>query len=553
MNSNIFSFVQSKEEINFLLKKEKKLIFIPLNLASLIYLDSKKIHFINPINLIDNRSHKNFLIFSENFLKKLKFGKIKYEGLKIEFKAQIRFIINSCIFLIEIYRNLEKKGNIYLFQSGWNGKNNNYGSDEIFLASRIISKCLKGKNLYFLNDDYKKKIELKKLYSFKPKKNWINENDILINNLGYNFFRLFFYKNFSQKIFRILFERDKIGWFKKIVLTIFGYKEIEMIKTKEVNKIDFKIPKIKLVYKNVNISKLVNDRKIELENDISDLYFKIIAIKKIPNIDKFKYYFSYHNRGLDGCISELLDKSKCNTFNITHGTVSPFYGKYDGFYKKIIAESVFAGKFKNYAIQSKICEKSLINTCSKIKKTIKTDNLIFANIKTNIDNKKKALYAVTLKKFHGLQFFGVEMYYEFYENLKLLNSLSLKKYCKKIIVNIHPSHKNLVKDLKKIFPKLLITSQKIDKLIDQSFLLISFSSSAIEDAISSNRFVILFDQWKRYLHFKGKIFDNFNSIFYVNTKSQLKKVIKKIYFEKEELKNHKISNNLKDNFKKILN
>ena len=115
MNSNIFSFVQSKEEINFLLKKEKKLIFIPLNLATLIYLDSKKIHFINPINLIDNRSHKNFLIFSENFLKKLKFGKIKYEGLKIEFKAQIRFIINSCIFLIEIYRNLEKKGNIYLY------------------------------------------------------------------------------------------------------------------------------------------------------------------------------------------------------------------------------------------------------------------------------------------------------------------------------------------------------------------------------------------------------------------------------------------------------
>ena len=90
----------------------------------------------------------------------------------------------------------------------------------------------------------------------------------------------------------------------------------------------------------------------------------------------------------------------------------------------------------------------MINTCNRIKKTIKTDNLIFANIKTNIDNKKKALYAVTLKKFHGLQFFGVEMYYEFYENLKLLNSLSLKKYCKKIIVNIHPSHKNLVDDLK---------------------------------------------------------------------------------------------------------
>ena len=49
------------------------------------------------------------------------------------------------------------------------------------------------------------------------------------------------------------------------------------------------------------------------------------------------------------------------------GLSPPFLRKYDGFYKKIIAESVFAGKFKNYAIQSKICEKSLINTCNRIK------------------------------------------------------------------------------------------------------------------------------------------------------------------------------------------
>ena len=167
--------------------------------------------------------------------------------------------------------------------------------------------------------------------------------------------------------------------------------------------------------------------------------------------------------------------------------------------------------------------------------------------------KKKSFICSNTKKISWIAIFRCRNVLRILRKLKVIKQSIFKKYCKKIIVNIHPSHKNLVKDLKKIFPKLLITSQKIDKLIDQSFLLISFSSSAIEDAISSNRFVILFDQWKRYLHFKGKIFDNFNSIFYVNTKSQLKKVIKKIYFEKKELKNHKISNNLKDNFKKILN
>ena len=88
MNSNIFSFVQSKEEINFLLKKRKKVNLYSTKSCNInLSRTQKKIHFINPINLIDNRSHKNFLIFSENFLKKLKFGKIKYEGLKIEFKS----------------------------------------------------------------------------------------------------------------------------------------------------------------------------------------------------------------------------------------------------------------------------------------------------------------------------------------------------------------------------------------------------------------------------------------------------------------------------------
>ena len=77
MKSNIFSFVQSKEEINFLLKDEKKIVFIPLNLDTLVYLNVKKINFINPLVLIKNNNYRNFLNFSEKFLAKLKFGKIK--------------------------------------------------------------------------------------------------------------------------------------------------------------------------------------------------------------------------------------------------------------------------------------------------------------------------------------------------------------------------------------------------------------------------------------------------------------------------------------------
>ena len=56
-------------------------------------------------------------------------------------------------------------------------------------------------------------------------------------------------------------------------------------------------------------------------------------------------------------------------------------------------------------------------------------------------------------------------------------------------------------------------------------MLISFSSTAIEDAIASNRYVILLDQWKRYQHFKPSTEKEKNKIYYVNTEEELNKLI----------------------------
>ena len=144
------------------------------------------------------------------------------------------------------------------------------------------------------------------------------------------------------------------------------------------------------------------------------------------------------------------------------------------------------------------------------------------------------------------------MYYEFYNNLDLLNSLSLKEKKIEILVNLHSSHKSLVNDMNHLFPNLKFSSKKIDHLINQSFALISFSSTAIEDAVSSNRFVVLLDQWKRYRHFKGNIYKNFNSIFYVNNKLQLTKTIERLLKQKMKFNFFINPNNVKHNFKKIL-
>jgi len=552
MANHLVSFAQSKEEIDFILNKiNQQILFIPLNLETLIYLNQKKLSYLNPKYHFTNEKHKQALFFTEKFISKLNYGNLTFEGLRVEFRSQIRFIINSCIFIIELYKKISEDKNISLVLSGWHGKNfKKYNSNEIFLASSIIENCFNLKNIINISSDNKNINKIQNLYNYFIKPNKIEKNSILINNLGYNFYRILIYKKLFQKVYRFNFGEKSINFFKMIVFFLLGYREIIPEKKKIIYEEFIKIPDIHLTYGTFDLSKIINLRKNELVFELSNSINKLKALSILFKKKKFKNYFSFHSRGLDGSIGELLYNTECNTVNVSHGTVVESYEKYDNLYKKIISDSVFSGKFKYFAVQSELCEKSLLNTNSKITKTIKTGNLIFSNVKKKISDKKYLLYAVTLKPFHGLQFFGVEMFYEFYENLNLLNNLVSKD--KKIIVNVHASHKKILEEIKPFFPNLCFTCEKIDKVLNKSFALISFSSTAIEDGLACNRYIILLDQWNRYQHFKPTSESEKNKIYYVNSMEQLDKLID--YLKKKKIDENKFFiNNLKNNYNKIFN
>ena len=104
------------------------------------------------------------------------------------------------------------------------------------------------------------------------------------------------------------------------------------------------------------------------------------------------------------------------------------------------------------------------------------------------------------------------MYYEYLENLKDLNELSINKNIK-IINNVHSTHKECISNLKKCFLKLFLKCKKIDKVLKNSMITISHSSSVIEDSINSKVPVILFDKWKRYKHCEINDGNNLNQFF----------------------------------------
>ena len=293
-------------------------------------------------------------------MNEIKYGNIKYQGIKTEFKSQIRFVLNSCIFLSELLDSLSRNFEIKnLIISGWHGKNyKKYKSPEINMSSLILSKMNNKFNYIYLSNDYKNTNESinNSKYFFKEKN--IKKNSILLNSLGYNFIRIILYKKLSVPVYLLNFGNNNINFLKKFFLKFFGLKilKAEKIKLSPSEKIE--IPNIKFIYKKYDFSGVVNTRKNELEYLLLDDENKIHAIDEINNKKNFKYYFSFSSRGVDGSIAEIYNNGITKSVNISHGTVSKAFNENDLLYKKIISDSVFSGKFSYFSVQTKICKQT---------------------------------------------------------------------------------------------------------------------------------------------------------------------------------------------------
>ena len=555
------ALVQDSIEIEFIKKRYKGDIkFFPLSLDAFLYLEENNIEYINPKKLsIDQELHNSSIVDIENLLKKINLDNYKNFGLKTEIKSQLRFTINFSVFLIEVIKKLTSIFKINKFiLSGWDLKNNSSNnSNQIYLITRTFKNL--DFNLPYMtisNFTLNAHLEKEKVFTYKPiysNKIFNSKNKkLLVNNLGYNFLKIVFLSRLKNiKSYLISFDEVKFDIFKKLLFKILGLNIIfckrEKIQIK--NHIQINLPD--LIYKNINLSKVIFLRLQELEYLSVNIKNKLTSVESILKNVKFDYYFSNSTRGVDGGLIELLNSRDTKTVCISHGTVSRAYNERDKIYKNIISESVLAGPFKYFAAQSKICNDFLINQKVDQNKIILSGNLIFANSKNKL-KKKYILFATTLKPLHGLQFLGVEMYYEFLENLKVFSDLS-KDENLDFVVNIHPSHKNTIKELRNIFPGLTFKSENISKLLKHTIATISFSSTAIEDSLASNVPVILFDQWKRYKHYHAEEITN-SPIFYENTKEGLLNKIKKIIQKDLELNFQDLlyGYNLKKNFDNLI-
>lgn len=512
---------QSVEELKFILKKvQQSVLCLPLNLETQLYCIQNNLHFYNPMNFIDNNFYKQALLESENLINNLNFGELKFDSHKKEYKVFIRFRFYSVAFLIELIEKINAHEKIdEIFISGWNNYAGQYSNKNYFVSYIILN---------LINDIRISKLsnyDMTQISTREEKKYFVcntnldkNKNYILISNIGYNFLRFVFLLNKKNYHFLVpVFE--KVSFFKKIILKMYKLTFVKFNISSNKEHKNLLLPKIKFFYKKKDLSKILDFRKEQELGNLIKLKNQSEAIDSLFDKTNIKLVLTNITRGVYGYFMEKAKERNIPSVCIPHGTLSASFNKFDKIYKNIIAESISTNQSEFFAVQSKIT-RNFIESNNINSKAINTGNLIFCESKNT--NKNKILFAVTLKDFESFQYLGVEMYYEFLDNLNLLNKIA-KKNDLNFLVKPHPSIIKYSDDLKREFKNLEFTKQSIDKALKNVFVTISFSSTIIEDSLYSNIPVILLDRWKRYKHCKAE--ENTqkknSAVYYVNNENDL--------------------------------
>jgi hypothetical protein len=534
------SFIQSSSELEHIKKLLGQLpTIVPLSLEALIYCDLNKIRYLDPEKIISHDFYKITNYECDNYIKKINFDNVSYDFIKNEIRSIIRFKYYQLAFLIEIIHSLKKNQKISeIFVTDM------YSSPEY----RVMMKY-PGNNFKNINSS----VSIYETIGIRYKK----QKKILFNNSAYNFRRFIIYLLKNKHKVSIIDEG--IPKIKKLIFKVLGIEIIELkkIKSAPIEK-KFSLNQ-KFYFKNLEITNLINKQLNVSYEYIYDLESKYNALSKVFNLSEIKLVISNSNRGLGAILIEHAFKNKIKSLMVSHGTIAESFNKNDEIYKKAIAEGVFSGKADFHAIQSKITKNSL-KTHNLYGKPIITGNLVFAEKKKFLKNKNFiCLYAVTNKPFPAMQFYGVEMFHEFYNNLKNIEKFS-KENSYIFYIHLHPGAKNSIELLKKKFPNLIFKTGKIEKSLKYASVTLSYSSTVIEDSLHSKVPVILFDTKSRYRHCDSETNSEKKdqSVYYINDYKNLKNCIetikksKNIKFEdKIFIENSK--NNIEKLFPKIIN
>lgn len=228
------------------------------------------------------------------------------------------------------------------------------------------------------------------------------------------------------------------------------------------------------------------------------------ALNRWLDLIKPAAVLSNANRADDKLLAELCRKKGIPNIVISHGShISP---KND--FERIEwgehGKQFLSAPYSHIALQSPIAE-GYINAYRPDALTIKTGPLIWGRkIKRSSRAEKMVLHAGTPKITSSLRFQIYETPDEYIQSLKDLSNVILKMENARLVIKFRPMEEISIETLTTLLPdspKIIIeTKQTFRESLSRADLLVSFSSTTIEEALQNQIPVLLYGGNGRYQH-----------------------------------------------------
>ena len=294
--------------------------------------------------------------------------------------------------------------------------------------------------------------------------------------------------------------------------------------------------KNKLKYRSIYFGDLlINKIETDLNKPLNELNTKSKSIKYLLEKLRPRAVLSQMNVGFSGALGYYSSKKGIPSFLISHGSHVLHKNVNEKYEHRILAKNELVGNYSFLVAQSPLASEMILMHKGNNEHHIEAAPILWANSKpfNKAKDKKKLTitHAGTLKFRHQRRFI-----YETADEyvLALSEICGCLKNLKNInlIIKTRPrdyelTHSSLFSLLSPLPENVVFeTSRKIDEVLAETDLLISFSSTIIEEALVNEVPVLLYGGNGRYAHipvepFSTKNNNIFNPVSFVNSKENL--------------------------------
>tara|TARA_B100000315_G_C14586793_1_gene593443 strand:+ start:2287 stop:4239 length:1953 start_codon:yes stop_codon:yes gene_type:complete len=275
----------------------------------------------------------------------------------------------------------------------------------------------------------------------------------------------------------------------------------------------------KTIFRGVNIYTIIRKKVLgDIQSYLLGIVKKAVGLRKVLEIYRPNYVLSFKNLGLSSALGQICTNLGIRSILISHGSHVKHGDKYSAKGNEIIARNILVGKYRYLAVQSPLAREMAIHLNNNSSKIVNIKPVIWGR-RVNRYFIKNSDY-ITIVHASSFKTANRRFMYETSDEMlmgirELCEVISGKKSLKLIIKFRHGpefSTESLHALLSDLPNNISIETEKsLFNILRETDLLVSFSSTTIEEALVNRIPVLLYGGHGRYAHIPVEPYSDLNN------------------------------------------